>query len=154
MIDLRAGLIRSVSSTSRRSRRLDIGGVMQSCLAVAVTIRKVFFQQDVLITRIGRGPMGWGKVGWGKISGIFGLKTLMLAFFLTPATVAAPPLATPAIAQIGIFIPGIRFYGGGRRYGRGSGRRHRGSGRRHGGGGGGGEASAPSSGGKVRGTSD
>ena len=69
--------------------------------------------------------MGWGKVGWGKISGFFGLKTLVLAFLLTPATVAAPPLATPAVAQIGIFIPGIRFYGGGRRYGRGSGR-HRG----------------------------
>ena len=100
--------------------------------------------------------MGWAKNSWGKIGGIFGLKALTLAFFLTPATVAAPPLATPAFAQIGIFIPGIRFYGGGRRYGRGSGRHHRGSGRRHrgGGGGGGGEASAPSSGGKVRGTSD
>ena len=57
--------------------------------------------------------MGWAKIGWGKISGIFGLKALTLAFFLTPATVAAPPLATPAVAQIGIFIPGIRFYGGG-----------------------------------------
>ena len=101
--------------------------------------------------------MGWAKFGWGKVTGIFGLKALTLAFFLTPATVAAPPLATPAIAQIGIFIPGIRFYGGGRRYGRGSGRYHRGSGRRHrGGGGGGGEsaASAPSPGKGVRGNSD
>jgi hypothetical protein len=99
--------------------------------------------------------MGWAKNGWGKISGIFGLKALTLAFFLTPATVAAPPLATPAFAQIGIFIPGIRFYGGGGRRYRGSGRYHRGSGRRHrgGGGGGGSAASAPSSG-KVRGTSD
>jgi hypothetical protein len=100
--------------------------------------------------------MGWAKIGWGKVSGIFGLKALTLAFFLTPATVAAPPLVTPAVAQIGIFIPGIRFYGGGggRRY-RGSGRHYRGSGRRHrgGGGGGGSAASAPSSG-KVRGTSD
>src|SRR5712671_2999868 len=99
--------------------------------------------------------MGWGKIGWGKISGIFGLKTLALAFFLTPATVAAPPLATPAIAQIGIFIPGIQFYGGGRRYGRGSGRHYRGSGRRQGRGGGGGSAASartPSKG--VRGTSD
>ena len=92
--------------------------------------------------------MGWGKIGWGKISGIFGLKTLALAFVLTPATVAAPPLATPAAAQIGIFIPGISFYGGGRRYGRGSGRYHRGSGRRQrgGGGGGGSAASAPTPG--------
>ena len=102
--------------------------------------------------------MGWGKIGWGKISGIFGLKALTLAFFLTPATVAAPPLATPAVAQIGIFIPGIRFYGGGgRRYGRGSGRHYRGSGRRHsrgGGGGGGSGASAPTPGKGVRGTSD
>jgi hypothetical protein len=99
--------------------------------------------------------MGWAKSGWGKISGLFGLKALTLAFFLTPATVAVPPLATPAVAQIGIFIPGIRFYGGGRRYGRGSGR-HRGSGRRHrgGGGGGGSEASAPAPGKGVRGNSD
>ena len=100
--------------------------------------------------------MGWAKFGWGKISGIFGLKAVTLAFFLTPATVAAPPLATPAFAQIGIFIPGIRFYGGGGRY-RGSGRhRGRGSGRRHRGGGGGGEsaASAPTPGKGVRGNSD
>src|SRR4051812_6676450 len=97
--------------------------------------------------------MGWGKLGWGKISGIFGLKTLALAFFLTPATVAAPPLATPAVAQLGIFIPGIRFYGGGRRYGRGSGRSHRGSGR-HGRGGGGSAASSPAPGKGVRGNSD
>jgi hypothetical protein len=102
--------------------------------------------------------MGWAKSGWGKISGLFGLKALTLAFFLTPATVAVPPLATPAVAQIGIFIPGIRFYGGGRRYGRGSGRSHRGSGRRHrgggDGGGGGSEASAPAPGKGVRGNSD
>jgi hypothetical protein len=99
--------------------------------------------------------MGWGKIGWGKISGIFGLKTLALAFLLTPATVAAPPLATPAVAQIGIFIPGIRFYGGGRRYGRGSGRYHRGSGRRYGrGGGGGSAASGPTPGKGIRGNSD
>jgi hypothetical protein len=98
--------------------------------------------------------MGWGKIGWGKISGVFGLKTLALAFVLTPATVAAPPLATPAVAQIGIFIPGIQFYGGGRRYGRGSGRYHRGSGRRHRGGGGGSAASAPTPGKGVRGNSD
>jgi hypothetical protein len=99
--------------------------------------------------------MGWAKIGWGKVSGVFGLKALILAFFLTPATVAAPPLATPAFAQIGIFIPGIRFYGGGRY--RGSGRhRGRGSGRRHrgGGGGGGSEASAPTPGKGVRGNSD
>jgi hypothetical protein len=103
--------------------------------------------------------MGWPKFGWGKIRGIFGLKALALAFFMTPATVAAPPLATPAVAQIGIFIPGIRFYGGGGSYrGRGGGRRHRGSGRRRsrggGGGGGGSEASAPASGKGVRGNSD
>jgi hypothetical protein len=100
--------------------------------------------------------MGWAKIGWGKVSGIFGLKALALAFLLTPATVAAPPLATPAVAQIGIFIPGISFYGGGRRYGRGSGRYHRGSGRRHrgGGGGGGSAASSPSPGKGVRGNSD
>jgi hypothetical protein len=100
--------------------------------------------------------MGWGKIGWGKFTGIFGLKALTLAFFLTPATVAAPPLATPAFAQFGIIgIPGIRFYGGGRY--RGSGRhRGRGSGRRHrgGGGGGGSAASAPTPGKGVRGTSD
>jgi hypothetical protein len=119
------------------------------------------FQQDVLIekhkTRQGTLVMGWAKIGWGKISGIFGLKALTLAFFLTPATVAAPPLATPAAAQIGIFIPGIQFYGGGgRRYGRGGGRRYRGSGRRHrgSGGGGGSAASAPMPGKGVRGTSD
>jgi hypothetical protein len=102
--------------------------------------------------------MGWAKFGWGKISGIFGLKALTLAFFLTPATVVAPPLATPAAAQIGIFIPGIQFYGGGgRRYGRGSGRYHRGSGRRHrggGGGGGGSAASAPAPGKGIRGNTD
>jgi|SRR6185295_9297224 len=104
--------------------------------------------------------MGWGKIGWGKINGIFSLKTLALAFILTPATVAAPPLATPAVAQFGINIPipGIRFYGGGyggRRYGRGSGRHYRGSGRRAGrGGGGGSAASAPPPGRGVRGTSD
>src|SRR4051794_24034780 len=101
--------------------------------------------------------MGWAKFGWGKISGIFGLKALTLAFILTPATVAAPPLATPAIAQIGIFIPGIRFYGGGRSY-RGSGRRYRGSGRHRGrgggGGGGGSAASGPMPGKGVRGNSD
>lgn len=106
--------------------------------------------------------MGWGKFGWGKISGIFSLKALTLAFCLTPATVAAPPLATPAVAQFGIpFIPGIRFYGGGRRYGRGSGRhyrgsgrRHRGSGRRGGGGGGGGEGSSSPTPGKGGRSSD
>ena len=102
--------------------------------------------------------MGWAKIGWSKVSGIFGLKALTLAFVLTPATVAAPPLATPAAAQIGIFIPGIQFYGGGggRRYGRGSGRYHRGSGRRHrgSGGGGGSAASAPTPGKGVRGNSD
>jgi hypothetical protein len=117
------------------------------------------FQQDVVIekrkTRQGTLVMGWAKIGWGKVSGIFGLKALMLAFFLTPATVAAPPLATPAVAQIGIYIPGIRFYGGGRRYGRGSGRYHRGSGRRHHrGGGGGGEAATSMPGKGVRGNSD
>jgi hypothetical protein len=98
--------------------------------------------------------MGWAKICWGKISGIFGLKALTLAFFITPATVAAPPLATPAVAQIGIFIPGIQFYGV-RRY-RGSGRHYRGSGRRHRGrgGGGGSAASAPMPGKGVRGTSD
>src|SRR3954469_309428 len=101
--------------------------------------------------------MGWGKIGWGKIRGIFGVKALALAFFVTPATVAAPPLATPAAAQFGINIPipGISFYGG-RRYGRGSGRHYRGSGRRRGRGSGGGEsaASARPPGKGVRGTSD
>jgi hypothetical protein len=135
-------------------------GVPQSCLAEAVAIRPVLFQQCVLIerhkTRRGTLVMGWAKIGWGKISGIFGLKTLTLAFFLTPATLAVPPLATPAAAQLGIFIPGIQFYGGGRRYGRGSGRYYRGSGRRHRGrgGGGGSAASAPTPGKGVRGTSD
>ena len=106
--------------------------------------------------------MGWGKIGWGKIRGIFGLKALALAFIVTPATVAAPPLATPAVAQFGINIPipGIGFYGGyrGRGYGRGSGRSYRGSGRRRGrgggGGGGGSEASARPPGKGVRGNSD
>src|SRR4051794_32246007 len=105
--------------------------------------------------------MGWAKFGWGKIRGIFGVKALALAFLVTPATVAAPPLATPAAAQFGINIPipGISFYGGrygGRRYGRGSGRHYRGSGRHRGRGGGGGEsaASARPPGKGVRGTSD
>src|SRR4051812_18424838 len=107
--------------------------------------------------------MGWSKISWAKIRGIFGLKAIALAFIVTPATVAAPPLATPAAAQFGINIPipGIQFYGGGyggRRYGRGSGRHNRGSGRRHGrgggGGGGGSEASARPPGKGVRGNSD
>src|SRR3954471_6543126 len=106
--------------------------------------------------------MGWGKIGWGKIRGIFGVKALALAFLVTPATLAAPPLATPAAAQFGINIPipGIQFYGGGyggRGWGGGSARHNRGSGRRHGrggGGGGGSEASARPAGKGVRGNSD
>jgi hypothetical protein len=109
--------------------------------------------------------MGWGKISRVKISSIVSFKALALAFFLTPVTVAAPPLATPAVAQFVIGIPGIRFYGyggGGRRYHGGGGgyhhsRHHRGGG---GGGGGGDESnaapSAPAAGpGKgVRGTTD
>ena len=109
--------------------------------------------------------MGWGKISRVKISSIVSFKALALAVFLTPVTVAAPPLATPAVAQFVIGIPGIRFYGyggGGRRYHGGGGgyhhsRHHRGGG---GGGGGGDESnaapSAPAAGpGKgVRGTTD
>jgi hypothetical protein len=102
--------------------------------------------------------MGWGKISKGKLGSIVSLKALALAFFLTPVTVAAPPLATPAAAQFYIGIPGIRFGGGGYY-------RHRGGGRSHsrhhrGGGDGGGDheseatPSAPAAGKGPRGTSD
>jgi hypothetical protein len=105
--------------------------------------------------------MGWGKISKVKISSIVSFKALALAFFLTPVTVAAPPLATPAVAQFVIGIPGIRFYG----YGGGGGRRYHGGGGYHhsrqhrGGGGGGGDESnaapsAPPAGKGPRGTSD
>jgi hypothetical protein len=108
--------------------------------------------------------MGWGKISRVEISSIVSFKALALAFFLTPVTVAAPPLATPAVAQFIIGIPGIGLYGygGGRHYRGGGGgyhhsRHHRGGG--GGGGGGGGEESnaapsAPASGKGVRGTTD
>jgi hypothetical protein len=108
--------------------------------------------------------MGWDKISKVKISSVVSFKALALAFFLTPATVAAPPLATPAVAQFIIGIPGIRLYGyggGGRRYRGGGGgyhhnRHHRGGG---GGGGGGGDESnaapsTPAAGKGVRGTTD
>jgi hypothetical protein len=104
--------------------------------------------------------MRWGNISRGKICGVFSLKALALAFFLTPATMVAPPLATPAAAQFIIGIPGIRIYGygGGRRYRGGGGYRH--SRHHHGGeGGGGGDESnaapsAPPAGKGPRGTSD
>jgi hypothetical protein len=103
--------------------------------------------------------MGCGKIYWGKIGGVFSLKALALAFFLTPATVAVPQLATPALAQIGIYlpIPGIRFYGdGGRRYRGGGGRSYHSRHHSHGGGGQESDASpsAPAPGKGPRGTSD
>jgi hypothetical protein len=104
--------------------------------------------------------MGWDKISRVKIGSIVSLKALALAFFLTPVTVAAPPLATPAVAQFIIGIPGINIYGygGGRRY-RGGGGYHHSRHHRGGGGGGGGEESnaAPSQppvGKGPRGTSD
>jgi hypothetical protein len=106
--------------------------------------------------------MGWDKISKGKICGAVSLKALALGLFLTPATIVAPPLATPAAAQFIIGIPGIRLYGGygGRRY-HGGGGYHRSRHHRDGGsgGGGGGEESnaAPSSppaGKGPRGTSD
>ena len=104
--------------------------------------------------------MGWDKISRGKICGVVSLKAFALAFFLTPATMVAPPLATPAAAQFIIGLPGgIRLYGygGGRRYHGGGGYRH--SRHHRDGGGGGGEESnaapsAPPAGKGPRGTSD
>jgi hypothetical protein len=102
--------------------------------------------------------MGWDKISRGKICGVVSLKAFALAFFLTPATMVAPPLATPAVAQFIIGLPGgIRLYGygGGRRYRGGGGYHHS---RHHRGGGGGDESnaapSAPPAGKGVRGTTD
>jgi hypothetical protein len=101
--------------------------------------------------------MGWDKISRGKICGVVSLKAFALAFFLTPATMVAPPLATPAVAQFIIGLPGgIRLYGygGGRRYRGGGGYHHS----RHHRGGGGDESnaapSAPPAGKGVRGTTD
>ncbi len=105
--------------------------------------------------------MGCDKISKGKICGVVSLKALALAFFLTPATMVAPPLATPAVAQFIIGLPwGIRLYGygGGRHYRGGGGYHH--SRHHHGGGGGGGgdesnaAPSTPAPGKGVRGTTD
>jgi hypothetical protein len=103
--------------------------------------------------------MGWDKISKGKICGAVSLKVLALGLFLTPATIVAPPLATPAAAQFIIGIPGIRIYGyGGGRHYRGGGGGYHHSRHHHGGGGGGEESnaapSAPASGKGVRGTTD
>jgi hypothetical protein len=105
--------------------------------------------------------MGWDNISRVKISSIVSFKALALAFFLTPVTVAAPPLATPAVAQFIIGLPGgIRLYGygGGRRYRGGGGGYHHSRHHREGGGGGGEESnaapSAPPVGKGPRGTSD
>jgi hypothetical protein len=105
--------------------------------------------------------MGCDKISKGKICGVVSLKAFALAFFLTPATMVAPPLATPAVAQFIIGLPGgIRFYGygGGRRYRGGGGGYHHSRHHRDGGGGGGDESNAapaaPPSGKGVRGTTD
>jgi hypothetical protein len=45
MIDLPAGIDSFGIFGSKRSRSLDIGGVMQSCLAVAVAIKKFSFSK-------------------------------------------------------------------------------------------------------------
>jgi hypothetical protein len=141
--------------------------VIQSCFASAVAVKLILFQHEVS-DQLAQGQaedrvMGCGKISRDKVGGIFSLKALALALFLTPATVVVPPLATPAVAQIGFYIPipGIGFGGGGyRHYRGGGGSRHHTSGRhRHHGGGDESEASsapsAPSSPGKgVRGTSD
>ncbi len=55
---------------------------------------------------------------WGKLWGLFSLKALLLACFLTPVTTTTVGI-TAAHAQIQIFIPGLNFrVHGGRRYGR------------------------------------
>jgi hypothetical protein len=98
--------------------------------------------------------IGWGMgvMGWGKIGALCSAKAIVVACFLTPATVTVLP-STPAYAQFQIIIPGFGYgYRGGRRYGRSSRyyRHSRRGGRR---GGGGGEASAaPSSGSSVSGS--
>ena len=100
--------------------------------------------------------MGRGKISKRKIGSVVSLKALALGFFLTPVTVAAPPLATPAAAQFYIGIPGIRFGGGYYRHRGGGGRYHS---RHHRGDGGGDHESeatpsAPAAGKGPRGTSD
>ena len=49
-------------------------------------------------------------MGWGKLSGIFSLKAIVLACFITP--VSAPIVApiTPAYAQFQIIIPGFGWH--------------------------------------------
>jgi hypothetical protein len=139
--------------------------VIQSCLATAIAVGSPLFSarrfHDYAQDQAGDRFMRWGNISKGKICGVFSLKALALAFFLTPMTVAAPPLATPAAAQFVIGIPGIRFYGygGGRHYHGGGGGYHHSRHHRGGGGGGGGDESnaAPSSpapGKGVRGTTD
>jgi hypothetical protein len=48
-------------------------------------------------------------MGWGKLGGIFSLKAIVLACFLTP--VSAPVVApiTPAYGQFQIIIPGFGY---------------------------------------------
>jgi len=48
-------------------------------------------------------------MGWGKLGGIFSLKAIILACFLTP--VSAPVVApiTPAYGQFQIIIPGFGY---------------------------------------------
>jgi hypothetical protein len=56
---------------------------------------------------------------WSKLAGIFSLKAILLACFLTPVTVATTGI-TAAQAQFQIVIPGFGFHRGYRRYGRSS----------------------------------
>jgi hypothetical protein len=67
------------------------------------------------------------KKGIGMVS----LKALALAFLLTPVTIVAPPLATPAFAQFRIYLPGIRFGFGGRHHRYHGGGRHYASAHHH-----------------------
>lgn len=69
------------------------------------------------------------RTPWGKLAGLFSLKAIFLACFLTPVTVSTVGV-TSAHAQFQILIPGFggyryRGYRGYRRYGRGYSRRGR-----------------------------
>ena len=55
---------------------------------------------------------------WGKLAGLFSLKAILLACFLTPVSVATTGI-TAAQAQFQIIIPGFGYHRGYRRYGRG-----------------------------------
>jgi hypothetical protein len=53
----------------------------------------------------------------GKLAGLFSLKAILLACFLTPVTVTTTGI-TAAQAQFQIIIPGFGYHRGYRRYGR------------------------------------